>query len=154
MILLSFLVILPFFTLFYSQNKEVSFDVMNRIYEEIKIPYKYGLVLVPEDNTKIVDSPSIFQHKGRWYMTYIVFDNQGYETWITQSNYLLQWKSMGKTLFFTKGTWDANQKAGYIALQDYTWDGSYELEQYRGNTGCPIWEVPQRGMKQEFWVLE
>ena len=27
-------------------------------------------------------------------------------------------------------TWDANQAAGYIALQDYNWGGSYKLQQF------------------------
>ena len=28
--------------------------------------------------------------------------------------------------------WDANQKAGYMALQDMVWGGSYELKPYKG----------------------
>lgn len=28
-------------------------SVMEQIYEEIKTPYKYGLVVVPPDNTKM-----------------------------------------------------------------------------------------------------
>src|SRR5581483_12116352 len=28
--------------------------------------------------------------------------------------------------------WDANQKAGYVGLEDLTWGGSYQLQQYKG----------------------
>lgn len=107
-------------------------EVMQKVYEEVKTPYKYGIVVMPPDTSKMVDSPSIFRHKNKWYMTYIVFDGKGYETWIAESTDLLSWKTQGRIMSFTKNTWDANQKAGYIALQDYTWGGSYEVEPYDG----------------------
>lgn len=65
-------------------------------------------------------------------MIYIVFDGKGYETWIAKSKDLLDWKTLGRIMPFTKNTWDANQKAGYIALQDYTWNGSYRVKKYKG----------------------
>ena len=104
---------------------------MNRVYEQIKTPYKYGLVMIPE-NGKMIDSPSIFRHENRWYMTYIVFDGRGYESWIAQSDDLLNWQTNGRIMSFTENEWDSSQKAGYIALQDYQWGGSYEVEQYDG----------------------
>jgi predicted GH43/DUF377 family glycosyl hydrolase len=110
----------------------VSKEVMQQVFEEIKTPYKYGLVMLPPDNTKKVDSPSIFRHKNNWYMSYIVFDGVGYETWLAKSDNLLQWQTLGRIMSFTNNTWDANQKAGYIALQDYVWGGSYEIEKYKG----------------------
>ncbi|KAA6343210.1 hypothetical protein EZS27_009080 [termite gut metagenome] len=106
-------------------------SVMQQVYEEIKTPYKYGLVLIPEEG-KMIDSPSVFRYKNLWYMTYIVFDGQGYETWIAQSVNLLEWQTLGKIMSFTANTWDANQKAGYIALQDPVWGGSYVVEKYKG----------------------
>ena len=105
--------------------------VMQQIFEEVKTPFKYGLVLVPGEG-KMVDSPSIFRYKKRWYMTYIVFDGKGYETWLAKSNDLLNWETLGKIMSFTDNTWDASQKAGYIALQDFTWGGSYEVQKYDG----------------------
>ena len=48
--------------------------IMQKIYQEVKTPYKYGLVLVPESSEKMVDSPSIFRYGKNWYMTYIIFD--------------------------------------------------------------------------------
>jgi hypothetical protein len=63
-----------------SGQQAVPANVMQQVYEEIKAPYKYGLVLVPEDHSKMVDSPSVFRENNKWYMTYIVFDGKGYET--------------------------------------------------------------------------
>lgn len=114
----------------HSSETVVSKSKMQDVYEEIKTPYKYGLVLVPENQDKMVDSPSIFWHEDSWYMIYIVYDGHGYETWIAQSDDLLNWMTQGKIMSFTENTWDANQKAGYVALQDYTWGGSYEVEKY------------------------
>ena len=76
-------------------------EVMQRIYEEIKTPYKYGLVLIPGDSGKMVDSPSVFRHGHSWYMTYIVFDGRGYETWLAHSDNLLNWKTLGRIISFT-----------------------------------------------------
>lgn len=63
-------------------------------------------------------------------MTYIVFDGQGYETWLAESSDLLHWESKGKILSFTENTWDANQKAGYVSLVNYDWGGTYGVEKY------------------------
>jgi predicted GH43/DUF377 family glycosyl hydrolase len=63
-------------------------------------------------------------------MMYIIFDGSGYETAIAQSIDLINWKPVGKILRFQPDRWDANQVAGYIALQDYDWGGSYELQKY------------------------
>ena len=65
-------------------------------------------------------------------MSYIVYDGQGYETWLAESENLLDWQSKGRLLSFTKNTWDANQKAGYMALVDIAWEGSYEVGQHGG----------------------
>lgn len=35
--------------------------VMQEVYEEIKTPYKYGLVMVPPDDSKKMDCPSVFR---------------------------------------------------------------------------------------------
>ena len=110
----------------------VSDAVMQSTYEAIKTPYKYGVVFKHLDSTKMIDSPTIFRDKGIWYMTYIVFDGKGYETWLAESADLLAWESKGKILPFTENTWDAHQKAGYVALVDTEWGGGYRVEPYRG----------------------
>lgn len=117
----------------YAQQKDsVPANVMQQVYEKVRTPYKYGLVMVPEDNSKKLDCPSVFRKNGKWYMVYIVFDGRGYETWLAKSNDLLNWETQGKLMSFTDSTWDASQKAGYIALQDYQWGGSYEWLPYKG----------------------
>lgn len=119
-----------------SRNQGIKIDPakMQQLYEEIKTPYKYGLVVVPRSNDKKLDCPSVFREGNKWYMTYIIFDGQGYETWLAESNDLLNWKTNGKLLSFSSDTshWDGNQKAGYIALQDPKWGGSYQWEKYKG----------------------
>ena len=117
-------------------QSQVPQQVMQQIYAEVKTPYKYGMVITPADSTKKVDCPSVFRKGNNWYMTYIVFDGRGYETWLAKSKNLLDWKTLGKILSFGDTTnadaaeWDANQRAGYIALQDTKWGGSYQLEKY------------------------
>ncbi|MEZ5103513.1 MAG: hypothetical protein R2757_03375 [Draconibacterium sp.] len=115
-----------------SAQKEVPDKIMQSIYEEIKTPYKYGLIMVPDDASKMLDSPSVFRVKNSWYMTYIIFDGKGYETWLAKSPDLLNWKTLGRIMSFTENTWDASQKAGYIALQNFNWGGSYKVQKYKG----------------------
>ena len=105
-----------------TQYSIVPQDAMEEIYNEVKTPFKYGIVLEHPDSTVLMDSPTIFREKGVWYMTYILFDGKGYETWIAESVDLLHWKTKGKILSFTENTWDANQKAGYLSLVDFNWE--------------------------------
>jgi len=106
---------------------------MHAIYDSIKTPYKYGLVMVPSGDDKKMDCPSIYRKDNKWYMVYIVFDGKGYETWQATSDDLRHWETKGKLLSFTDSThWDATQKAGYIALQDTRWGGSYAWHPYKG----------------------
>lgn len=112
-------------------EKSVSESIMEEIYNEIKTPYKYGVVLKHPDTTKMIDSPTIYREGYEWYMTYIVFDGQGYETWLAKSKDLLNWETQGRIMSFTRDTWDANQKAGYMSLADITWGGSYTVEKYK-----------------------
>ncbi len=107
-------------------------EEMEEIFNEIKTPFKYGVVVQHPDTTKMVDSPTIFRKNDIWYMTYVVFDGQGYETWLSESDDLLNWESKGKILSFTENTWDANQKAGYVSLVNTDWGGDYSVENYQG----------------------
>lgn len=113
------------------QKNVIPEKVMKQIYEEVKTPYKYGMVVVPTDNKHLIDCPTIFRIKGKWYMSYIVYDGQqnkggrGYETHLAVSDDLLNWKKMGHILSFPDANskrWDKNQRAGYIALIDYKWE--------------------------------
>lgn len=113
------------------KSKVITQEIMENIYKKIKTPFKYGYVFKHPDSTKMVDSPTIFRKNDTWYMTYIVFDGKGYETWLAQSDNLLDWSVMGKIMSFSKDTWDENQKAGYVSLVDIEWGGSYEPEKFQ-----------------------
>jgi len=121
----------------YAQNnaagKPVSEKAMQSVYQEVKTPFKYGLVMVPPSNDKKMDCPSIFRKNGKWYMVYILFDGRGYETWLAESGDLLHWDTKGRLMAFSdSAAWDANQKAGYIALGSMKWGGTYQWQPYKG----------------------
>ncbi len=104
---------------------------MQAVYEAVKTPFKYGVILTRDDSTKKVDCPSVFRKGRKWFMTYIVFDGKGYETHLAESRDLLHWEKKGPILSMGDSTaWDGFQKAGYIALQDPTWGGSYKLKKH------------------------
>lgn len=123
-----------------SAQQEMTQTEMAQIYEEIKTPYKYGLVIIPESNEYMIDSPTVFRYGKKWYMTYIVWgkdeakNRNGYETWIAESDNLLEWNTLGRILSFPDDStsWDKNQRAGYPALPDMEWGGSYTLLPYQG----------------------
>ena len=46
-------------------GKPVSEAVMKRVYETIKTPFKYGVILKGEKGAK-VDCPSVFRHGNAW----------------------------------------------------------------------------------------
>jgi len=105
---------------------------MKAIYEEVKTPYKYGMVLVPEKGEKI-DNPFVFWHKDSWYMVYVRFDGKGYETRLAKSGDMINWQRLGRILDRAPaGQWDCGQSAGYPVLQDTQWGGSNTLKTYNG----------------------
>lgn len=118
--------------------QKISQNVMQKIYDEVKTPYKYGMVVAPKDNYHQIDCPMVYREGGKWYMTYVVYngkdgtDGRGYETWLATSDDLLQWKTLGRLLCYADKGWDMNQRAGYPALIDWTWNGSYEMAKYKG----------------------
>lgn len=127
-----------FFGLSLSAQNEVSEERMKAVYEEVKTPYKYGLVLAPETNNYKIDCPTVYREKGMWYMTYLVYngrknkDGRGYETWLAESKDLLHWKTLGRVLSFKEEGWDKNQRGGFMALGDIRWGGSYKVKPFDG----------------------
>ncbi len=121
-----------------SAQQHVSQERMAEVYEEVKTPYKYGMVLAPTDNRHKIDCPTVFRENDRWYMTYVVYDGKGakdgrgYETWLAESDNLLEWRTLGRVLAFRDGTWDEHQRGGFPALVDMEWGGSYALQSYKG----------------------
>ena len=117
---------------------EVPQKRMEQIYEEVKTSYKYGLAVAPTDNYHKIDCPTVFREGDKWLMTYVVYngktgtDGRGYETWIAESDDLLEWRTLGRVLSYRDGKWDCNQRGGFPALPDMEWGGSYGLQTYKG----------------------
>ena len=117
---------------------DISQQEMQRIYQEVRTPYKYGLVVAPADNYHKTDCPTVFRKGDKWLMTYVVYngkdglDGRGYETWLAESDDLLHWNTLGRILSYKDDGWDMNQRGGFPALIDWTWGGGYELGKYKG----------------------
>lgn len=102
-------------------------SVLERIYEQLKVPYKYGAVMKLEG--RMTDSPIVFKRNGKYYMSFISIDSQckgGYSTHIAESEDLLSWNVLGEILKERSG-WDSAQSGGYAQLQDNSFGGSNEL---------------------------
>ena len=141
-----------------SFGQEIPQKTMQAIYDEVRTPYKYGLVVAPSDNFHKYDCPTVWREGEKWMMTYVCYDGKdgtdgrGYETWLAESDDLLHWTTLGRVLALppTKGKetaggaksqkspksnkalWDENQRGGFPALIDWTWGGSYEQRAYKG----------------------
>ena len=112
---------------------------MQAIYDEVRTPYKYGLVVAPMDNYHKIDCPTVFRVGNKWLMTYVVYngkdglDGRGYETWLASSDDLLHWNTEGRILSYKDDGWDMNQRGGFPALIDWTWNGSYNISQFKNH---------------------
>lgn len=128
-------------------SAQVSAEKMTAIYNEVKTPHKYGLVMVPASDSEKMDCPTVFRRGDMWYMTYLTFGGRGYETWLAKSKDLLNWEKMGKLLSFNDDStaWDANQNAGYNALTSTTWGGDYKLAKYKGKYWMSYFGGNQKG---------
>ena len=93
-------------------SADIPTDVMNRIYQEVRTPYKYGMVVAPADNYHKIDCPTVFREDDTWYMTYVCYngkdgtDGRGYETWLAKSDDLLHWQTLGRILSYKDDGWD------------------------------------------------
>ena len=114
-------------------GRVVPAETMQRIYDEVKTPHKYGVILRGEPG-ELIDCPNVFRHGGHWYMMYVgIRDKVGYETHLAQSEDLFHWKKLGKILTFTHQGWDAWQADGGLALYDTRWEGgTHELGTHAG----------------------
>ncbi|MCM1077672.1 MAG: malectin domain-containing carbohydrate-binding protein [Bacteroides sp.] len=121
-----------------SAQRHVSQERMAEVYKEARTPYKYGLVVAPTDNNHKIDCPTVFREGDKWYMTYVVYngrsgqDGRGYETWLAESDNLLEWTTLGRILAYSDTGWDRNQRGGFPGLIDMEWGGSYAINRYKG----------------------
>ncbi|MBS1854486.1 MAG: family 43 glycosylhydrolase [Acidobacteria bacterium] len=66
-----------------------------------RTPYKYGKLVLSASHeegafdSRSVDCPFVFHHRGRFYMTYVGFDGTGYQTGLASSADLTAWKKEG-----------------------------------------------------------
>ena len=116
-------------------QQTVPAEVMEEIYEKIKTPYKYGAVL--KFDKELCDSPAVFRHNGRWYMSFIKIDKEvktsGYDSHLAVSDDLVNWEYLFKTMERQDdGSWDSKQRALYAAFIDNDIYGSYEIEPIDG----------------------
>jgi hypothetical protein len=49
-----------------AKAREVEGAVMQRVYDAVKTPFKYGVILRPEGGSGSVDCPNVFRHGDRW----------------------------------------------------------------------------------------
>ena len=121
---------------------------MAAVYQQVKTPYKYGVVLRRNESAgQSVDCPNVFRHGDHWYMIYVSIKNKiGYETMIAQSVDLLNWKTLGTVLPFRESGWDQWQADGSLALVDPVWGGSYALQKYNEK----FWMTYFGGSKQGY----
>ncbi len=130
---------------------------MRAVFEELKTPFKVGVVICGE-NGKAVDCPSIFRQANRWYMMYICMNDVGYETYLAVSDDLVAWTTLGKILPFRPDAWDQWQAAGGVALCDTDWNGTHQLEMVDGKyrlsydlVNWTKWEGPHLIEPSESW---
>lgn len=113
-----------------TEDSQITAEEMQAIYEEVKTPYKYGIILRPEQGHS-VDCPNVFRGDDAWYMIYVGIQGKiGYQTYLARSEDLLEWETLGTILPFAESGWDQWQADGSISLIDYQWGGSAELQQY------------------------
>ena len=55
---------------------EIPSSVMQRIYNEVRTPYKYGMVVAPADNYHKIDCPTVFRVGDKWMITYVVYNGK------------------------------------------------------------------------------
>lgn len=121
-------------------------EKMQAIYDEVKTPFKYGMVLEPPSGEKY-DNPMVYRHRDAWYMLYIRFDGKGYETHLAKSADLLHWERRGCVLKRgKKGDWDSEQSDGFPMLLDTNWGGSNGLKTFDGR----YWLMYIGGAKQGY----
>jgi len=117
-------------------GKAVTQTVLEKVYNEVKTPFKYGIVIRGEAG-QCVDCPTVFRQNNQWYMLYVAIIPSsktavGYETYLARSDDLLHWEKMGRIMSFRPDGWDRWQVDGGIALCDPTWGGTSELQTYDG----------------------
>ena len=117
------------------KEKTVSFAEMQKVYQRLKTPYKYGAVLKFEED--MCDSPTVFRYQDKWYMSFITISydtsKSGYESHLAESEDLLSWKYLYPTLRRNdSGEWDSKQIAAYAAFVENGIESEFRLQTVNG----------------------
>ena len=84
----------------HAEDRPISPEEMQAVFDEVKTPHKYGVLLRPEKG-QYLDCPNVFRYGDAWYMIYVaITDKVGYETCLAKSENLLDWQPLGKILPF------------------------------------------------------
>ena len=117
------------------KEKPVDNETMRRVFDRIRTPYKYGVVMsFPDD---LCDSPTIFRYDGRWYMSFIRISKDtgasGYDSHLAVSDDLLNWEYLFKTMERNdRNHWDSRQIALYAGFIENTLDGEFRIQKVNG----------------------
>ncbi len=112
----------------------VTAEEMERVYKELRTPYKWGPVIKRENFFN--DCATIFKQEGRWYMMYTGIEpngkNMGYDTYLAVSEDLLHWEEKGKVLERGGTGFDSCQRDGGFSLLETDWNGDFSIHSYKG----------------------
>lgn len=107
--------------------------------KSLSTPYKLGRpVLEPtgrrgDFDSLMVDCPFVFFHDGKWFMTYVGFDGEGYRTGLAMSEDLVNFERFGVILDWGRpGDFDAYGAAGLWILRENNLFGLPKLRKWLG----------------------
>ena len=106
---------------------------MQKIYETVRTPYKYGAVMKSE--TMLYDSPVVFRDGDKWYMSFIGIDKacrNGYRTYLAESSDLIHFDPVTEILT-KKCNWDKSQCGGYAQMIGNEFGGENRIRKINGN---------------------
>lgn len=95
---------------------------------------------------KGVDCSLVFQHNGRFYMTYLGFDGIGYQTALAVSDDLLNWEKKGVILRRNShSSWDDHGMAATGVLMEKDLFGGNKLKKYNDKYWLVYHAYPNNG---------
>lgn len=114
---------------------------------ELVIPANPGIRGFEE--VRMTDVPTVFQIKGNdsWYMTFIGFDGQGYQSFIAESNDLVQWTNIRLAMGYgPEGSFDfGGVVLGAYLYEDYDIKSPRILKKKNGNYYSLYGAYPRQG---------
>ncbi|GGE52752.1 hypothetical protein GCM10011391_34490 [Pullulanibacillus camelliae] len=123
--------------------------------ESYVTPYKLGQpVLVGSGqpgtfDERAVDCPFVFQHHDTFYMMYVGFDGEGYQTALATSDDLVHWEPKGLILKRDEGSdWDAKSIAGTWILKENRIDAPPVLKKWENKYWLVYHAYPEVGYEE------